>query len=127
MSPDFNAEAFYYLGSFYFQASYQLMNRYLDSYMNYIYKSRDYYSLMAGWANSMWNVRLSASNFLSRGHLMSETEYHSQNYVSRKTNYGTTYCPRINLSESYTIGYGKKIMRDNEVGERAGAASAIIK
>lgn len=127
ISPDFNAEVFYYLDNFYFQASYQLKNKYLDSYMNYIYKSRDYYSMMVGWSNSVWNVRLSASNFLSRGDLMSETEYHSKNYISRKTNYGTTYCQRINLSVSYTIGYGKKIKRDDEVGEKAGAASAIIK
>lgn len=126
-SPEFNADVFYYLGNFYFQASYQLKDDYLDSYMNSIIRTRDYYSLMTGWSNSAWNLRLSVSNIFDKGRMCYENECHSQYYSSKTTVNGPTYCPQINFTVSYTVGYGKKINHENEVGERAGAASAIIK
>lgn len=126
-SPDVNADIFYYLGNFYFQASYQSKDNYLDSYTNSITRTRDHFSMMAGWSNSSWNVRLAAVNIFNKGRMAYENECQSQYYSSKMIAYGPTYCPHINLSVSYTIGYGKKITRDNEVGERAGAGSAIIK
>lgn len=58
---------------------------------------------------------------------MYEKELYSQYYSSKSTVNGPTYCPQIKLAVSYTMGYGKKINRDNEIGARDGAASAIIK
>lgn len=33
----------------------------------------------------------------------------------------------INISATYTFGYGKKVQRGNEVGVQSGASSAILK
>lgn len=123
----FNADAYYYIKNLYFQASYQMKKRYMDAYRGNLIKTRDYYSLMLGWSNSAWNIRLSANNVFNKGKIYYTYEFQSQYLTYTKYGYGATYCPQINLAVSYTIGYGKKINRDNEVGERAGAASAIIK
>ncbi len=95
--------------------------------MSVLTKTRDYYSLMLGWSNSEWNVRISASNIFNKGKMYYKDEFQSQYLTYTKYGYGPTYCPQINLAVSYTVGYGKKISRDNEVGESAGASSAIIK
>ena len=44
-----------------------------------------------------------------------------------KTIFGTNSHARLNLSVTYTFGYGKKVQRGNEVGEQSGASSAILK
>lgn len=126
-SPDFNADVFYYLGNFFFQASYKLKEKFLDTYSNSIYRTRDFYAIVAGWANGNWNVRMIGRNFFDKGSITYQTDSKSEYYSSITSTFGINYCPQINLSVSYTFGYGKKIDRDNEVGERGGAASAIIK
>ena len=91
------------------------------------YRSRDTYAFAAGWANADWNIRLSAYNIFNThwdsADLYIETPY----YKEHKTNFGTNSYSRLNLSVTYTFGYGKKVQRGNEVGEQSGASSAIMK
>ena len=61
-----------------------------------------------GWKNSAWEI-------------------HTPLYGEVRTNYGNYLHPRINLSVTYTFGYGKKVQRGNEVGAQQGADSAILK
>ncbi len=48
-------------------------------------------------------------------------------YTEYKENIGTNSHPRINVTVTYTFGYGKKAQRGNEVGEQYGSNSAIMK
>ncbi|ROS83902.1 hypothetical protein EEL34_13705 [Muribaculaceae bacterium Isolate-039 (Harlan)] len=48
-------------------------------------------------------------------------------YTEYRENIGTSSHFRINITATYTFGYGKKVQRGNEVGEQSGANSAIIK
>lgn len=92
-----------------------------------IHKNWNFHSLTVGWANSDWNIRVMAANFLNKG--WSSTDYITESplYAEHRENIGTTSHPRLNMTATYTFGYGKKVQRGNEVGEQSRAASAILK
>ena len=121
------AQATYYLNSFYFEAYYQSPGKQMFSSTPQIYKDRNFHSLTVGWANSDWNVRLMAANFFNRGWRSADVITETPLYTEYRENIGTTLHPRINITATYTFGFGKKVQRGNEVGEQSGAASAIIK
>lgn len=81
----------------------------------------------AGWGNADWNIRLTAAN-LFRGDWLAGTQtLESPLYSETMRQGGTYYHRRINLSVTYTFGYGRKVKRSNEVGEQSAAPSAILK
>lgn len=123
----FYAQASYYLNSFYFQAFYQSTSRSMFADTPRIYKSRPNYGIAAGWGNSEWNVRVIAYNLFNRKWDSAEIFTQSPLYTEHRTNYGTASHVRLNLSVTYTFGYGKKVQQGNEVGAQSGANSAIIK
>lgn len=122
-----SAQAVYYLKQFYFLAYYETPQKMMFSNSPTTYRSRDFYVVAAGWANNDWNIRLSAYNIFNShwdsADLYIETPY----YKEHKTNFGTNSHSRLNLSITYTFGYGKKVQRGNEVGAQSGASSAILK
>ncbi len=122
-----SAQAVYYLRQFYFKAYYETPQKGVRFNTNTVYKNRNFYSITAGWSHSDWNISLTAYNFLNKGWTTSTWECDTPLYSEVRTNYGNYYHPRINLSATYTFGYGKKVQRGNEVGEQAGANSAIMK
>jgi hypothetical protein len=91
------------------------------------YRSRDFYAVGAGWANADWNVRLTAYNVFNSHWDSADLYLETPLYKEHKTNFGTNSHARLNLSVTYTFGYGKKVQRGNEVGEQSGANSAILK
>lgn len=123
----FYAQASYYLKNFFFQAFYKTADRNMFSSSPRIYKSRASYGISAGWGNSDWNVRLVAFNLFNRNWDCADIWITSPLYTEHRINYGTTSHVRLNLSVTYTIGYGKKVQRGDEVGAQSGASSAIIK
>ena len=121
------AQATYYLNSFYFQAYYQSPGKQMFTSSPQIYKNRNFHSLTVGWANSDWNVRLMAANFFNKGWNSADIVTESPLYTEYRENIGTSSHFRINITATYTFGYGKKVQRGNEVGEQSGASSAIMK
>lgn len=92
-----------------------------------VHCSRDYYGIEAGWGNSKLNVSLTAYNLFKSGWDSAERDVNTPLYTEHRTNIGTSSHSRINLSVTYTFGYGKKVQHGNEIGEQQGASSAIIK
>lgn len=127
VAPTFSVDAEYYLGNFNFQAYFQLKEKNLEYSSNTICRNREYYYISAGWSNSSWNVSLMCANLLNRGGVDYVRNQKTSLYSRTETQYGEIFHPKISLSVVYTIGYGKKIKRENEVGEKAGATSAIIR
>lgn len=121
------AQATFYAGNFYFQAYYMSSEKSMWYDSGSIHRVRNHHSLMAGWADSNWNVRLSANDVCNRGWVGATTALESEYYSELRTNLGTSARPRINLTATYTINYGRKVQRANEIGEQSGAASAILK
>ncbi len=121
------AQATYYLNSFYFQAYYQSPGKQMFTSSPQIYKDRNFHSLTVGWANSDWNIRVMAANIFNKGWNSANIITESPLYTEYRGNIGTSSHPRINITATYTFGYGKKVQRGNEVGEQSGASSAIMK
>ena len=121
------AQATYYLNSFYFQAYYQSPGKQMFTSSPQIYKDRNFHSLTVGWANTDWNVRVMAANFFNKGWNSADIVTESPLYTEYRENIGTSSHFRINITATYTFGYGKKVQRGNEIGEQSGANSAIMK
>lgn len=122
-----NASATYYIKHFFVQASYQSANKTIQGNYGVWYKSKDFYQLQVGWGNANWNIRLSAVNVFRNNWITSTQTLNAPLYSETLSQEGTYYHRRINLSATYTFGYGKKVQRSNEVGEQSGASSAILK
>lgn len=102
------AQATYYLNSFYFQAYYQSPGKQMFTSSPQIYKDRNFHSLTVGWANSDWNVRVMAANFFNKGWNSADIVTESPLYTEYRENIGTSSHFRINITATYTFGYGKK-------------------
>ncbi len=123
----FMAQATYYLNQFYFMTTYRTPAKWMFSDSPILYKSRCNYSFAAGWSNRDWNIRLTGYNIFNTRWDNAYYELYSPFYKQYKTQYGVFAHAQLNLTVTYTFGYGKKVQRGNEVGEQRGAASAIIK
>lgn len=122
----FKASALYYLGDFYFEGRYKMRAKKLNVESSVVQRDRNTYSISAGWSNGDFNLRLTASNIFNNGWLRYTREFTSPLYSESRRIYAPTSHPSINLSVVYTIGYGKKVKRGNEVGEQSGPSSAIL-
>lgn len=121
------AQATWYVNSFYIQASYMYKQNRMYQNSPVILRSHDVYTFGAGWSNADWNIRLTAFNFFNRHWDVSHLYADSQLYTESNISYGTTSHARFNLAVTYTFGYGKKARQGGEVGELQGASSAILK
>ena len=122
-----SASATYYLGNFYFQVAYQTRSLTVQGNRGVIYEDRDFYQVLAGWSHSNWNIRISGMNMFRNDWLCSTNLLSTPLYSETQLVEGNNFHQRLNLSITYTFGYGKKVNRGNEVGEQSGAASAIMK
>lgn len=123
----FNASAKYYLKDFYFQAAYQTKFRTIQGNRAVYFEDRDFWQLQAGWSKNNLNIRLSANNLFRDDWRTSTETLDSPLYSEVRYLEGNNFHRRINLSMTYTFGYGKKIRRGNEVGQQYGGNSAILK
>ncbi len=122
-------QALYYFGNFNFAISYHSENA-TDNYnsMSGIWtKNKDAFILQAGWSNSSWNIRLTAQNlqrwnWRSAYDTMKSDCYSIDKWVSNASSHAF-----VQLSATYTFGFGKKINRGNDISRQAGASSGILK
>lgn len=119
--------AIYYLGNFYFSGFYDMKNRTLWTNSGTIYRDHSQLQFNAGWSKSDLNVRIGISNPFRTSWTSSTKEFATPIYKEYITSYGTAAHCNLNFTITYTLGYGKKVRRDNEVGEQSGASSAILK
>lgn len=124
---DWYARVQYYIGNWNFTATYISDNGSADGCMNGIwnYGKSDWY-LTVGWSDSDWNIRADIINF-SRWNWRSDRQKMRSNY------YDTTEVmlngqshALIQLSATYTFGFGKKVSSDNEPGVSGAASSGIL-
>lgn len=121
------AQVTFYLNQWYFEAYYQSPQKMMFSDSPTIYRARDFYAVAAGWGNSKWNINFTAYNIFNRHWDSADRFSQSPLYSEHRTIFGTNSHARLNLSVTYTLGYGKKVQRGNEVGEQGTAPSAIVR
>lgn len=124
---NFYGSATYYIRGFYAQLYYSSPQRALWNDSNMLYRSRNDYSLNIGWSCHAWNMRLIANNIFSRCDVAGTAEIITPNFRDRFDYLGNRYRQSVGVSVTYTLGYGKKIDRNNEIGAQSGGASAIIR
>ncbi len=122
-----DVQAMYYAGKMYFMAYYRTPRKSMTNETPVMTRDRAYYNISVGWSDNNWNIKASAINMFNRGYRASTAITESLLYTNTRILYGTMYHPCINISATYTIGYGKKVQRNNEVGGQSGASSAILK
>lgn len=120
-------QAVYYWKSFNILASWGNPQRTLTENSNYIIRGRNFHMLSVGWGNGIWNINLSAKNILNKGWLAETWQKNSPLYSEIQQLYNPTAHASVSLSVTYTIGYGKKIQRGNEVSGQGSTPSAIVR
>lgn len=118
----------YYLGNFYFNASYNAKSAYSDGYMvgNWI-EVKDSYSVSAGWADKSWNLRLRASNFARWNWRDQLSWFKSEFYDFSEMKIDVESHAFFSLTATYTFNYGKKVKADNDRDDGGKASSGILK
>lgn len=117
----------YYWKSFNVLASWGNPQRTLTENSNYIIRGRNFHLFSIGWGNGTWSINLAMKNIFNKGWRYETWEKHSPFYSEYKAVYSPSSHASINLSVVYTIGYGKKVQRGNEVRGQGSAPSAIIR
>ncbi len=117
----------YYMGNFNFSGYYATRDHDLSQGSGTFSTTRSFYNLQAGWGNGTWNVSLMAMNFFRFGKRRDTwTETHTPLYDTRTVIYNGNHNAGLCVSVTYTVGYGRKVSRGDEVGSMSGAGSAIM-
>lgn len=117
----------YYWKAFNILASWGNPQRTLTENSNYIIRGRNFHMFSIGWGNGSWSINLAAKNVFNKGWRNETWEKHTPLYDECQLIYSPLSHASINLTVTYTIGYGKKVQRGNEVGGQSSAPSAIIR
>lgn len=121
-------QALYYCGNFNFAVSYNSENA-TDNYnsMSGIWtKKKDSFIIQAGWSNMSWNIRLTARNLQRWNWRSSYDTMHSDSYSVSKWVCNTSSHAYVQLSATYTFGFGRQIKQGNDISRQAGASSGIL-
>ena len=126
-SINWYARVRYYLKDWNFTLTYISDNASADGCMNGIWqKSKSDWYITVGWSNSNWNVRADLIDFSRWNWKSSIQEMHSKYYDTFQQFYDGQSHALIQLSATYTFGFGRKVQRDNEPGVSGSASSGIL-
>lgn len=90
-------------------------------------RSKSDWQLSIGWASHNWNVRANIINMTRWNWRAGIRAMQSKYYSVREQSYNGSSHALIQLSATYTFGYGKKVQRDNEPSVSGSASSGILK
>ncbi len=117
----------YYLKNWNFTVTYISSNASADGCMNGIWdRTKDDWYITVSWSNASWNVRADFIDFSRWNWKSSVQEMHSKYYDTYQQFYNGQSHALIQLSATYTIGFGKKVGRDDEPGVSGSASSGIL-
>lgn len=123
------ANAYYYIGDFNFSASYRSDMREPSGFMTGAWmRMPSRHSISAGWSHGPLNVEVEAVNFARWRWTDGLRQTLTSTYFDRSTvDISGYYHAHFSLSLTYTIGYGKKVNRGNDLGTTGRPADAILK
>lgn len=121
--------AIFYAGQLYFSAAYHSAVA-TDKYRmetGIWTKTKSNFILQAGWSDSMWNLRLTAQNLQRWNWNSAHETMNSPNYSFNRLIFSPDSHALIQLSATFTFGYGKKIKQGDDISKQVGASSGILK
>lgn len=116
----------YYWKGFYASAFYRTRSKEFLPLLNQYTRNMDSYSLQAGWGNYNWNLRLEVFNIFKKNWVGSTTTVDTPIYKESLVNYGSNGHGSIQLTATYSFGYGKPVNR-NEIGAMDRSESSIAR
>lgn len=102
-------------------------SKYQQTHSGIISRTPSKYQIAVGWGKGAWNIKASAFNFANTSWKTYEESLTSAYYSFDRTNLGIQLHAQYYVSATYTIGYGKKVQRENETSGAGTAESAILK
>lgn len=122
-------QALYYLGNFNFALSYKSKSATdnYDSMSGFWTKNKDTFTIQAGWSNAVWNIRITAQNLQRWNWREAFDSMNSSCYSVRRWTSDTSAHALVQLSATFTFGYGKRIDKGNDITKQANASSGILK
>jgi hypothetical protein len=121
------AQLTWYFGDFSLSGWYMTPSTYIPDESGMKEHTPSSYQVRLGWGRGAWRLSAIAYNFLRSSWKSSRQELYSANYNLDKREYGTGSHMRFQFSATYTIGYGKKLQRGDEVMGSGISESAILK
>ncbi len=124
----YSFRVFYYLDNWNFSGLYYSSQGYPDGCMVGTWmKTKSFYALQAGWANSTWNLNLQVFNFARWNWDSNQSSMYSRYYDKIERTYATDDHASVKLSVTYTFGFGKKVRHGDEASQQSGVNSGILK
>ena len=125
---DWYARIRYYLNDWNFALTYISDQGKPEGAINGIWvKSKSDWYITVAWANSNWNVKANILNMSRWSWRSDRRTMHSKYYDTVEQIYNGSSHALIQLTATYTFGFGKKVNRDNEPSVSGSAASGILK
>lgn len=124
-----SASATYYLKSFYASLYYSTADRGLTQYSlnDTFYRGKSSYQLKLGWRNKNWNISVAAVNIFRKNWVDQTSRLNSKYFDQYNTVHNSSSHQFVNITASYTFGFGKKVQRGDEVQTVSSSGSAIMK
>ena len=120
-----NLQANYYFKNLSFVLYYNSPGKYISSFGNGAFRYKSNYGFIANFAAGDFKVGLQFSNWFNRNQYY--LYVNTDRYSSHTHEWVAHLARTLQLTLSYTIPYGKKVQRDNELGSGGTAGSAILK
>lgn len=124
-----SASVTYYLKSFYATLYYSTPKRGLTQYSlnDNFFRGKSSYQLKLGWRNKYCNISVAAVNIFRKNWIDQTSRLNSQYFDQYNTVYNSNSHQFVNITASYTFGFGKKVQRGDEVQTIGAGNSAIMK
>lgn len=118
----------YYLNNWNFALTYISDNANAEGSTNGFWnRNKNDWQLTVGWTKNDWNVKANVINITRWNWRSNVRTMQSQYYDVYEQVYNGSSHALVQISATYTFGYGKKIQRDNEPSVYSGASSGILK
>jgi len=118
----------YYLKNWHFTLSYISDRASADGSMNGLwYHAKNDWYVTIGWSDDKWNFRGDIINFTRWNRRNAKIEMQSRWYDTKEVFINGKSRAYVQLTATYTIGFGKKVTRDNAPAVNGSASSGILK
>lgn len=121
------AQLTWYFGNFYLLGWYMTPSTYPNEESGIKERTPSRYQMEIGYGKGPWRASATAYNFLRTNWESSRETLSSQYYGFDRRIYSPDLHMTFQLSISYTLGYGKKVHRGDEVSGAGTGTSAILK
>lgn len=121
---EITAQASYYVRNLSLTLYYQSPSRDLASNGGYRTRVGPLYGFLATYSLGNFQATFYYRNWFNNGHAY--MSYHSPHYSINSWRYLSDYAPNMDITLTYTIPYGKKLDRNDELQNKASKQSAIL-